>query len=424
MRNVQRFRTPLAALATAVLVLAGCASKRAALSRPAAIPVHVATATLRTMQPTETVAGLIAPRRSVALSSSLPEPALAVYVREGMHVNKGQILAVLATDDLRATLAAAQQTVAADRAKTLQVTFASREAFAQGSSGVISAQSTVLQARATLAEDDLNLKRYAVLFKQGYLSLQTLDAQRTRVLGDQQALLAAQAKERAAAAAQSANGTQNQGLLASNIAAAQAQARVDQAQAQAIRAQIARATIRSPIAGIVVNRNLNPGEYPAGRQIFTLQETSSVYAVLGATSAQAFAVRPGAPAIVTRSDGSNGRSARGVVTAVLPQVAPGSTDFTVKVSFPNPSGRWQAGMPVVATVALRPVRGIEIPSSAFLNDRDDSVFVVSRGRVVKTRVQELASDPGQSLVRGLAPGTRVVANGGLGLTNGARVAPQ
>ena len=61
------------------------------------------------------------------------------------------------------------------------------------------------------------------------------------------------------------------GLQGAQVAAARADEQTALAQAQQVRVQISKARIVSPIDGVVVNRNLNPGEFPGTRQIFTLQ---------------------------------------------------------------------------------------------------------------------------------------------------------
>jgi len=411
--------------AWAWLLLGGCAAKPAVPPSDNAMRVRTSVARIAVLHPSETLAGIIAPHRSVALSSSLPEPAVAVYVHEGMMVRKGQVLAKLATDDLQAKLAAARQTVAADRAKVAQIAYQSRETFAHGSSAMLSARSAVAQDRITLQQDLLDQQRDVGLAQKGYLSAQALDLQRAKVALDEQALHAARAQLRAATLDVSLNGNPGgsspHGLLASNVAEARAQARVAAAQAREIEREIARAVIVSPINGIVVNRNLNPGEYPSGRQIFTLQNISHVYAVLDASSKEVFPVRPGLTVNVARSDGSRSRTAAGVVTAVLPQVQPGSTNFAIKADLANPSGAWLPGMPVVARIQLPAARGTVIPATAFLNDRHDSVMVVKEGRAEKVHVKEVASDPGLAIVTVLQPGTRVVTDGGLGLASGTPV---
>ena len=108
------------------------------------------------------------------------------------------------------------------------------------------------------------------LISNGYVAQQTVDQQATIVANDRSAVRTAQATLQSALTNQSVNGTNDQGLQAANVAAAAAEARaaratVQQAQAavQQLQTQIGKAAIVSPIEGVVVNRNLNPGEYPS-----------------------------------------------------------------------------------------------------------------------------------------------------------------
>ena len=75
-----------------------------------------------------------------------------------------------------------------------------------------------------------------------------------------------------------------QGLQSSAVQQSAAQEQVAISQADQVRVQIAKAAIVSPINGVVVNRNINPGEYPGNREIFTLQQVDPIYAVLHASS--------------------------------------------------------------------------------------------------------------------------------------------
>ena len=92
---------------------------------------------------------------------------------------------------------------------------------------------------------------------------------------------------------------------------------------------ISKATIVSPINGVIVNRNLNPGEYPGTRQIFTLQQTNKVFAVLNGSGGQIVGVQTGSPVYIVSSDRAtlHGTAA---VSAVLDQLTPGSTNFVIK----------------------------------------------------------------------------------------------
>jgi len=125
------------------------------------------------------------------------------------------------------------------------------------------------QANQNLANDQVNLTRDQQLLTNGYVAQQTLDQQNTQVQNDRSAVRTAQAQVQSALTNQSVNGTNTAGLQASTVAAAAADARaahavVEQARAavQQLQTQIAKATIVSPIDGVVVNRNLNPASIP------------------------------------------------------------------------------------------------------------------------------------------------------------------
>jgi len=120
------------------------------------------------------------------------------------------------------------------------------------------------QAQANLDRDQRDLQRDEQLFNQGYLSQQQYQAQQAAVRNDQGALQAATSNLRSAQATVQANGSSitAPGLQSSSVAQSRAQVDVALAQAEQIRVQIPKARIVSPIDGVVVNRNINPCEYP------------------------------------------------------------------------------------------------------------------------------------------------------------------
>ncbi|MGH7737340.1 MAG: efflux RND transporter periplasmic adaptor subunit [Candidatus Tyrphobacter sp.] len=357
-------------------------------------PVPTAVASTATVHPLLTISGIIAPYQNVMLSSDLVEPADLVAVNEGDHVHRGQLLAQLDTADLRAQLAA-------DQANTTHTIYQGRLSISQGAAAL-------QQAQTTLHNDRLNLVRDEQLFKQGYIARQTLDAQVAVVRNDEQAV-------HSDAAAVAANGSlASAGLQSSAVAQARAAA-------QQVQVQIAKATITSPVDGTVVNRNLNPGEYPGSRTIFVVQQDNTVYAELNASSADVFRIHKGSPVTLT-VPGSPGRPYAGTVVGVLGQVQPGSTNFTVKVLVPRANGALVAGLPVTGTIALQPTTGIGVPSTSFLDDSHSTLFTVaSNGTAQEAHVTELATDGTTSIVRGLASGTKVVSNGQLGITAGQQL---
>ncbi|HTX03676.1 MAG TPA: efflux RND transporter periplasmic adaptor subunit [Candidatus Acidoferrales bacterium] len=407
---------------SAFAALSGCAKKQ---TRPAAaapqVPVKItATGTIR---PTLTLAGFISPAQSVALSSSLQEPALKVNVQEGDHVRAGQVLAVLSTADLRAAMAYDIHNALANDALTKQNVYQGRLNIAQGADAVNQARANLRSAQATLVNARRDLQRYKMLYSQGYVTEQQYVTQQTTVENDLQAVRNDEAALSSAISNVAANGTMEQGLQAAKVAQSEAEARASRDQAAQEQVSINTATISSPVNGIIVNRNLNPGEYPGSRQIFTIQEEDYVFAILSASSAKIFQVPVGASVSVT-VNGLRGRYP-GTVAAVLDQLTPGSTNFAIKVRVPNPQGTLRSGVTVSSVISLNPVTGVEVPVSSFLDDNHDSVMTVDTSNTTHVvNVTQVATDGSNSIVSGLANGVRLVTNGQLGLSDGQKVAVQ
>ncbi|MBD5635036.1 MAG: efflux RND transporter periplasmic adaptor subunit [Candidatus Eremiobacteraeota bacterium] len=383
----------------------------------------VTTAEENTLHPAQTLPGLIAPYQSVAIQSNLTEPTDEVNVAEGDRVTKGEVLARLDTADLRARLAADTATAASDAANTTHTVYQGGLTIVQNEQSVRSSQAAVRQAQETLRKDEVDLARYQQLVASGYISQQQAATQVALVANDRQAVRSAQSTLASAQEQVNANGTlATSGLQSSTVEQARATQQVALANADQVRTQIAKAVIVSPIDGVVVNRNLNVGEYPGTRQIFTLQQTDPIYAIVRGSGAQIADIEPGAAATVIASDLSKTKLS-GTVVAVLNQINPGSTDFQVKVKLSNAGNRLRAGMSVVGSVSMPAARGITVPATAFIDDNHDSVLVVGKNDTVRTvRVVETIGDGKNSIVQGLPSGTRVVSDGQSSVGDGQKVA--
>ncbi len=435
-------RTATLAFVVVALAVAGCGprgggGRARSASSPNPVPTTAARAT--TVHASSSISGVIAPLQNVAITSQLVEAADSVRVNEGDRVAAGEVIAQLDTADLRAQLAQAEATVETDirsaasaDAKVTQSRYTQRLTIGQGNDQVRAASAALAQAQQTLANDQANLTRDRELLASGYVAQSQYDQQATQVANDRSAVRTAQANLESARTNAQVNGTQNVGLQAANVQSVLAEANaahatIGQARAQVrqLQTQIAKATIRSPVAGVVVNRNLNPGEYPAGRTIFTVQQLDHVYAELNASSSDTFAIPVGAPVTLTVS-GRGTRTYSGSVVAVLGQVTPGSTNFTVKVLVANADGKLQSGLPVTAIATLPAVSGIGIPTAAFLDETHTTVMLADDQLVdvvAKTaHVRELASDGTTSIVSGLRAGQVVISNGQLGISDGQSIA--
>lgn len=403
-----RFIARLLCAAAIVLSVSACGKPK-----PVAAPPFVETtvASFGTISPSESLAGIIAPYENVAVQSTLSEPADSVDVQEGDVVHKGQVLARLDTSDLQAQLDSDMATAQSNGANTSHAVY-------QGSLSIAQGQDQLRQAQATLLNDNTNLQRDLNLLKQGYISQQSVDAQQAVVRNDQAAVASARSTV-------AANGSlSGQGLQSSSIQQSKAQEQVALAQADQVRVQIGKATITSPIDGVVVNRNLNPGEYPGNRQLFTIQQMNPVYAILRASSSQVTGIAVDAPATVSVAGAQDVRVA-GKVAGVLNQIVPGSTDFIVKVLLPNTNSKLRSGMAVSGIVAKPSLRGVRIPVTAYIDDNHDSLLTVDGQGIVKTAtVREIGNDGTTSVVAGVTPGTRVVSNGQSSVGDGERVSYQ
>ena len=279
------------------------------------------------------------------------------------------------------------------------------------------------QAQETLNKDSIDLARDRQLVTQGYLADQTYRDQIATVRNDTQALAAARAALASAKSNVEANGTLgSSGLQASSIDQARAEEQAALAQADQVRVQIAKAAIYSPIDGVVVNRNLNQGEYPGSRQIFTLQQVDPIYAILRGSGSQIAAITDGSRAVVTVSD-LHDTKLSGTVVGVLNQIAPGSTDFQVKVVMPNHDSRLRPGMAVAGQISLAPVRGVRVPATAFTDDNHTQLLAVTGdGTVRAVKVREVAEDNSSAVVSGISAGTRVIRDGQTSIGDGQKVA--
>jgi len=429
--NSCSLRAVVVALAVA-LFFEGCSHAQQP-RKVATAKIPVVAAVPGSVTPKSTLGGIIVPFQNVQITSTLVEPADTVLVQEGDHVSKGQLLAQLDTQDLVAQLQSAVGTVQSDQAKTKQTFMQSGLTIVQNNNSINSAQASVRQAQQTLDTDNVNLTRDAQLVKSGYLAQQAYDQQATLVANDKQAVRSAQVNLQNTVKQVEANGTTSTGLQGEMIESVRAAEQTAIGAANQLRVQIVKAAITSPIDGVVVNRNINAGEYPGTRQIFTLQETDKVYAVLNGSGGQIVGVQTGSPVKIVSTDSATLHGTASV-SAVLDQLTPGSTNFVVKAVLPNPRGQFHSGMVVTGQVQRPTTSGISIPRTAFTDDTQTTVQTIVKKPdpqggpafgVIKTiPVTMVAEDRTNAIVQGVSPGEGIVINGQLGLSDGQPAEPR
>lgn len=215
------------------------------------------------------------------------------------------------------------------------------------------------------------------------------------------------------------------------------QAATARAQAEAQRALIAQKRIRAPFDGVLGIRRVNLGQYVApGSPIVSLQSLDPIYLDFTLPEQQLPQVREGL-AVRARVDAVPGQAFEGTITAIEPAVDPGTRNFTVQATLPNPDGLLRPGAYARVGFEIGDAQDVVvIPQTAVsFNPYGNVVYVVSPRQdapddadddarhVVRQRFVTTGATRGDMIVvtEGLQPGETVVSSGLLRLRNDAVV---
>jgi len=309
-----------------------------------------------------THAGFVdAPQAQVA--SQVAGRVDAILVREGDRVKKGQVLARLDSSEREALLRQAQAGLA-------QAQAALREADANLRAvqpGVTGAGADIARAQATLDEAEASFNRTQELARGEAASSQDLDTARARLM-----------EARAALQSLTAGKSTAMGRVGVQLAAAaSARARVDVAQA-AVRlaeVQLAQDQVLCPFDGLVVNRNLEEGEWAApGTPVVTVENTERRWVRLDVGEGELAGLKPGAEAKVTVA-ALPGRTLRGRVAEVgaegdfalnrdVKRGRPDLRTFRVRVVLEDGGDEVRPGMTAEVSLSSSPAANGAAPSIA------------------------------------------------------------
>lgn len=235
----------------------------------------------------------------VLVSAKIPGRVQQLLVQEGDHVQAGQLIAVIESDDLAAAHAAAQATVASQQQKLDETEETEQQTRGEVSSATINAEAQVNVAKAALAQAQANLakqqadtRRTVALAKQGIMSAQSSEEAVAALQADEAAVQSAKDNIAAAEAAlRQARAHELQAAAAAKTVASTREA-VQNARALAEQAavEIGYAKVYAPVTGTVNVWAARQGEVvSAGQAIVTIMDLSQtwVYAPLPETQADA-----------------------------------------------------------------------------------------------------------------------------------------
>lgn len=181
-----------------------------------------------------------------------------------------------------------------------------------------------------------------------------------------------------------------------------------------------RFALASPIPGVVVERNVNPGQEvrpdaQSDKGLFVVSDPTRLWFVLDVAEADIGAVKAGAGVQIGATTLGEDRMA-GSITHVADFVDPQTRTVKVRGTIANPERRVKAEMFVTAELKVPSVRGFIVPTKAvYLRGEQNYVFVdAGGGRYVRKPVRLGPTSNGHQVVlEGLAADEKVVVDGSL-----------
>lgn len=328
--------------------------------------------------------GYVTARRAATVSAQITGTLTEVLIEEGFRVRKGQVLARLDDSGLRAALAAA-------------------EAQAR------SAQATMGQVRAQIAQAEADARRQAELAASGMSTRQSQEQTATAVK-----------------------------TYTAQLEVAQRQAEAAQAQVTQARVNFDYATVRAPFDGVVTARAAQVGEIisplSAGggftrTGVGTIVDMDSLEVGVDVNEAYIAQVKPDMPCEAVL-DAYPDWKIPAHVLAVIPSADRGKATVKVRVVLDQKDDRVVPDMGVRVTfLATRPkaqaapTPGVLLPPDALVQrDGVDAVFVVLDERV-EQRAVKLGADAGKFklVTSGLKAGETVVVSPPAELKQGSNI---
>ena len=340
----------------------------------------------------------------VELAFKIPGRVVERRVDEGENIKTGQVAARLETADLAADVAVRRGEVQAAQAVLAELLAGSRPEEIKAAEGaaqqaearlkeleagsrvqeLAAAQASFERAQAEAERARADYERYAGLFKKSIISAQQYDVARTAYetakahqeeVGEQLKLVReGPRKEQIEQARAALVQARERYILAQKgprrETIDQARARLEQAQSALalVETRLGYATLYSPLSGVVLSKNIEPGEYVApGTPVVTVGDLVNVWLRAYINETELGRVKLGQRARV-KTDTYPGKWYAGRVSFISSQAefTPRSVQtekervklvYRVKIDIENPNMELKPGMPADAEILLDPGRG-------------------------------------------------------------------
>ena len=364
----------VAVIAGAAVGTMGCSGQKVQSATTAAAPlpaVAVIRAQSGALESAIELSGTLMPETRVEIRSKLPGSLETVPVQLGDRVTEGQVLATLDRREIDAQVDSAVAAVAVSKA------------------GVDAAD-------AAFENAGQEVERARGLFEKGAIPKQRLEGAETQ-------------------------------WRASKAQRDLANATVEQANAALRRAREVQrdATLRAPIAGVIVERNYDAGNLVGpgtDKPVVAVANLRSLKLEAGVSELEAGRLKPGAVARVT-VQARPGETFTGRVAALAPEVDARNRHFRVDIRVANADLAMLSGMYATARIPTATAEGVIVPREAVFDRNGGRAVYRVQGDIVSiVAVKEGLSDGKRVvLVSGVQPGDTIVADARREVTEGARV---
>ena len=241
----------------------------------------------------------------------------------------------------------------------------------------------------------------------------------------------------------------NKALIRPDLEAARTQSEVAKAQVEAAQSQVQAAVarigavegavgaasltrdetvLRSPLSGVVVQRNVEPGGLAGpSASAFAIADIEKVKVVFGAPDSVAVKLRNGTR-VPVEVEAFTGQRFEGVISGIAPAADATTRLFQIEVTVSNPRHLLRPGM--IAAIALgtgpriQPVPAIPLSAVVPAGQSSSSFAVmIVDGKVARRRAVSLGESWGDKIgiLSGLSAGERVITRGASAIEDGETV---
>ncbi len=347
--------------------------------------------------------GKVRSPQRVELASQITGRVMQIPVREGQTVAAGELLIQLDDAEWRATLAQAQASLTQSELRLAQMQQLAQPLATQAKR---QAEANLLQAQQRFAQTS------ELVAKGFYSKTQLDDAQRNLEIAESQR----QTSELQLRSNQ--RGGSDERLA--QVAVAQARASLDIAQSR-----LDYTRIRTPVAGIVLTRNVEPGiTIQPGKLLMTLSPSGATELVMQIDEKNLALLRLGQKALAS-ADAYPDRRFAAEITFISPAVDPlrGSVEIRLRVTEAPEYLRQEMTISVDIETARR-ADALTVPNEAIRDAGSNQtwVLVVREGTAQRQAVKLGVRSEGKTeILEGLAPGDLLVPAKNLSIREGSRV---